>query len=167
MLRGRTIVTVAAAVSFVVLAAGADAARVTARVEGLDDDLKDAVEDTLDIRRWSKRDVSAAQARRLFERRQIRFHGGSRNAQQRANDGQTIVDWPHRRNASQPANSSPSKDSEQNRLDLVVERVAGGKVPCPLLMRNLNQSVVASGSGGRFDPVHCVVAQFLAVQLLP
>ena len=68
MLRGRTIVTVAAAVSFVVLAAGADAARVTTRIEGLDDDLKDAVEDTLDIRRWSKRDVSAAQARRLFER---------------------------------------------------------------------------------------------------
>lgn len=67
-LRLRQLPAVAAAIAFVVAAAGADAARVTTRIEGLGDKLADAVEDTIEIRRYRKRNVSAAQARRLFER---------------------------------------------------------------------------------------------------
>src|SRR5687767_8696789 len=67
-LRRRTLVGFAAAAAFAVAAANADASRVTTRVVGLDERLTKAVQATLEIRRYRERKVSAAQARRLFER---------------------------------------------------------------------------------------------------
>ena len=67
-LRRRTLVGFAAAAAFVAAAAGADASRVTTRVVGLNERLTKAVQATLEIRRYRERKVSAAQARRLFER---------------------------------------------------------------------------------------------------
>ncbi|HVF35790.1 MAG TPA: autotransporter assembly complex family protein, partial [Candidatus Saccharimonadia bacterium] len=68
ILRLRHHLAVATAIGFVVAAADADAARVATRVEGLDKDLTKAVERTIEIRRYRQRNVSKAQARRLFER---------------------------------------------------------------------------------------------------
>ncbi|HET9485372.1 MAG TPA: autotransporter assembly complex family protein [Xanthomonadales bacterium] len=64
----RNLAALVAAAALVAGVAGADAARVTTRIEGLDEDLADAVEDTVEIRRYRQRNVSAAQVRRLFER---------------------------------------------------------------------------------------------------
>ncbi len=67
-LRRSQFLRLAAAIACIIAVARADAARVTTRVEGLNDRLTDAVEDAIEIRRYRQREVSAAQARRLFER---------------------------------------------------------------------------------------------------
>ena len=66
--RLRTSLVLAASAAFAAAALTADAARVETRIEGLDDSLEDAVRGALEIRRYRQRQVSAAQARRLFER---------------------------------------------------------------------------------------------------
>ena len=67
-LRLRHGLAIATGVALVVAATAVAAARVTTRVDGLGNKLTNAVERTLEIRRYGKREVSAPQARRLFER---------------------------------------------------------------------------------------------------
>ena len=66
--RLRTLLVLVASAVFAAAALTADAARVETRIEGLDETLEQAVRGALEIRRYRQRELSAAQARRLFER---------------------------------------------------------------------------------------------------